>query len=240
MSIISSYFKKALVTAGHLMGRKSFAIDGSATFKDLFLIFSNKFISLVRFQATRPWLQKSGNINFFEKNIFISSARKLKIGSGCYFGRNITIDALSKNGISIGNNVSIRESTIINCTGVLSDFGEGLVIENDVGISERCFIQVRGEVRICTGVIIGPNVSIFSENHIFNDRSKDIRLQGVERKGVTLRNGCWIGAGAIILDGVIVGCNSVVAAGSVVSRDVPDFAVVGGVPAKILKNRKGE
>ena len=239
MSIISSYFKKTLITAARHMGRKAFTIDEGATFKDLFLIFSNKFICLLRFQFTRPWLQRSDNINFFEKNIFISSAQKLRIGSGCYFGRNVTIDALSKNGISIGNNVTIKESTIINCTGVLSDFGEGLVIENNVGISERCFIQVRGKVHICAGVIIGPNVSIFSENHVFNDRSKDIRLQGVERKGVTLRNGCWIGAGAIILDGVVVGCNSVVAAGSVVSKDVPDFAIVGGVPARIFEKSQG-
>ena len=105
-----------------------------------------------------------------------------------------------------------------------------------MGISENCFIQVRGTVVIEQDVIIGPSVKIFSENHDFEDPSKNIRQQGTRRLGVTICSGSWIGAGAIILDGVTIGSNSVVAAGSVVTKNVETCTVVGGNPARFLKS----
>ncbi len=65
-----------------------------------------------------------------------------------------------------------------------------------------------------------------------------VNLQGVIRKGVKIENGVWIGARAVILDGVTVGNNSIVAAGSIVNKDVPPYSIVGGVPAKLIKTRK--
>jgi acetyltransferase-like isoleucine patch superfamily enzyme len=220
------------------MGRIGFAFDPKATGFDLLVILTHKLMSLTRFQLQRPWLGRSAAFNFAEKNVSIRSAARVRIGKGCYFGRDLEIDALSRHGISIGNNVTIKSGGIINCTGVLAEFGEGLTIEDNVGISERCYIQVRGPVRICEGAILGPNVSIFSENHRFDDPTIDVRLQGVSRNGVTLGPGSWIGAGVTILDGVLIGKNSVVAAGAVVVGDVPDGAIFGGIPARRLN--KGE
>ena len=128
--------------------------------------------------------------------------------------------------------------TIIECTGVLSNLGEGLKIGNNVGIAQNCFIQVRGEVIIEDNVIFGPNVSVFSENHNFDNPELPVNVQGVNRKGVTIESGVWIGTRSIILDGVTVGKNSIVAAGSVVNKNVLPYAIVGGVPAKLIKMRK--
>ena len=58
--------------------------------------------------------------------------------------------------------------------------------------------------------------------------------------GIVVEDDCWIGSGAIILDGVTIGRGSVVAAGAVVNKDVPAYAIVGGVPAKVLRSRKGD
>jgi len=116
--------------------------------------------------------------------------------------------------------------------------GEGLLIGNNVGIAQNCFIQVRGFVEIGDNVIMGPNVSIFSENHNSDDSDLPINMQGETRKGVKIENGVWIGTRAVILDGVKIGKNSIVAAGSVVTKDVPEFAIVAGVPAKVIKLRK--
>ena len=63
-------------------------------------------------------------------------------------------------------------------------------------------------------------------------------MQGEIRKGVTIEDGVWLGTRVIILDGVTVGKNSIVAAGSIVNKDVPPYTIVGGIPAKIIKNRK--
>ncbi|MDC0552109.1 acyltransferase, partial [Flavobacteriaceae bacterium] len=127
---------------------------------------------------------------------------------------------------------------IIECTGVLRNLGDGLIMGNNVGIAHNCFIQVRGNIQIGNNVIFGPNVSIFSENHNFSDLDIPINLQGESRKGVKINDGVWIGSRATILDGVSIGENSIIAAGSVVVKDVPPFSIVGGVPAKVLKQRK--
>ncbi|MCC5647822.1 acyltransferase [Nostoc sp. CHAB 5824] len=219
-------------------GRHTFQIDLHASTYDIANVIFVRLLSLARFQIKRPWLKSSGFFNFAEPAVSIRAGKHVSIGSGCFFGRGLEIDALSLDGVIIGNNVTIKSGGIINCTGILAEFGQGLIIEDNVGISERCYIQVRGPVRIGKGAILGPNVSIFSENHNFDDENIDIRLQGVTRKGVILGSGCWIGGGATITDGVCIGKNSVVAAGAVVTADVPDGAVVGGIPARRLDRNK--
>jgi acetyltransferase-like isoleucine patch superfamily enzyme len=160
------------------------------------------------------------------------------LGKSVQISDNVEINALSKSGVSIGNNVSILKNTIIECTGVLNNLGEGLIIGNNVGIAQNCFIQVRGKVIIEDNVIFGPNVSVFSENHNFENPDLPVNVQGVNRKGVTIESGVWVGTRSIILDGVTVGKNSIIAAGSVVSKDVLPFSIVGGVPAKLIRMRK--
>jgi acetyltransferase-like isoleucine patch superfamily enzyme len=88
-------------------------------------------------------------------------------------------------------------------------------------------------------VLLGPNVAIYSSTHNFQDISKPIKEQGYNVAITRLKSGCWIGINSVILPGVTIGKNSVVAANSVVNKDVPDFTVVGGCPAKIIKKIDG-
>jgi acetyltransferase-like isoleucine patch superfamily enzyme len=159
----------------------------------------------------------------------------IHFGKTIIIGDNVEINALSIEGVKIGNNFSIHRNSIIECTGVLRNIGIGIVIGNNVGIAQNCFIQVRGKVTIGNDVIFGPGVSIFSENHNYSDRSKFIHEQGETRKGVIIEDGVWVGSGAIVLDGVTIGRNSVIAAGSVVNKDIPSHCIAGGIPAKVLK-----
>jgi len=85
--------------------------------------------------------------------------------------------------------------------------------------------------------MISPRVSIYAENHVFDSTEDTIKSQGVKRKTVVIEDDCWIAANSIILAGVTIGKGSVVAAGSVVSKDVPPYSVVAGVPARIIKSR---
>ena len=160
------------------------------------------------------------------------------MGKTVTIGNYVQINALSREGIVIGDNVSILNNTIIECTGVIRNMGEGLVIGSNVGIAQNCFIQVRGRVMIGNDVIFGPGVYLFSENHNFDNPDLPVSSQGETRKGVMIDDGVWIGTRAVILDGVKIGRNSIVAAGSVVNKDVPPYAIVAGVPAKIIKERK--
>jgi acetyltransferase-like isoleucine patch superfamily enzyme len=79
-------------------------------------------------------------------------------------------------------------------------------------------------------------VHIYSNNHIIDDPDRCFIDQGLTTKGVTIEDECWIGALSVILDGVTVGYRSVVAAGSVVTHDVPPHSVVAGVPARVIRD----
>ena len=218
-------------------GKHDYYPDSKLTTRDLYLVILSKAIELARGLICRLFIKESKGLLFLGSRCRIKYKSKIRLGRTVTLGRNVEINALSEEGIWIGNNVTILSNTIIECTGVLRNIGVGLTIGNNVGIAQNCFIQVRGRVVIGNDVIIGPGVSIFSENHSFDNPDQPVSEQGETRKGVIIEDGAWIGTKAIILDGVCVGCNSVIAAGSVVNRDVPRFAVVGGVPAKILKER---
>lgn len=91
-----------------------------------------------------------------------------------------------------------------------------------------------GPVTIGSHVNLAQGITVTALNHNFSDTTLRIDEQGVSTKAVTIADDVWVGANAVILPGVTVGRHSVVAAGAVVTKDVPPFSVVGGVPAKIL------
>jgi len=85
-------------------------------------------------------------------------------------------------------------------------------------------------------VMLGSGVQIYVNNHSYEDTSVPIIDQGyLDCRDVVLESGCWVGSNSIILPGVTIGKNSVVAAGSVVKSSVPDFTVVAGNPAKVIR-----
>ena len=220
------------------LGRSNYEIDPLISSLSLLSLLVSKSLQLLRGLWYKWTLKKASGLIFAGRHCKIRSKKQIRTGRSLTLGDYVEINALSKEGVSIGDNVSIGKNAIIECTGVIRELGEGLVIGNNVGIAQNAFIQVRGKVVIGNDIIFGPNVSIFSETHNFTNPDIPIRLQGETRIGVTIKDGAWLGAGCTILDGVTVGKNSVVAAGAVVTRDVPDGAVVGGVPAKTLTRKE--
>ena len=219
------------------LGRENYQMDPEISIHSLIIIMVSRSFQLIRGFWLKLFLKRSTGLIFLGRRCKIIHCNKISIGKSLTLGDNTEINALSRQGVIIGDNVSILKNTIIECTGVIRNLGEGLTIGNNVGIAQNCFIQVRGPVVIGNDVIFGPNVSVFSENHIFDDPNLPVSRQGETRRGVTIEDGVWIGTRAVILDGVTVGKNSIVAAGSVVNQDVPAYSIVGGVPAKILKQR---
>lgn len=104
-------------------------------------------------------------------------------------------------------------------------------IGKNVFINHACTFLDMGGITIEDDVLIGPKVNLITEGHPLNPTER----QALFVKPIVIKSNAWIGAGATILPGVTVGKNSVVAAGAVVSKDVPDNTVVGGVPAKAIK-----
>lgn len=152
--------------------------------------------------------------------------------------RNCYIDALSTEGLSFGNNVSIGKNTTIECTGTLKSIGKGLKVGNNVGLGTHGFFGCAGGIEIGDDTIFGNYVSIHSENHNYDDINIPIRQQGINRKGIKVGKNCWIGAKATLLDGTVLGDGCIVAAGAVVREVIPANSIIGGIPAKIIKKRQ--
>jgi acetyltransferase-like isoleucine patch superfamily enzyme len=115
--------------------------------------------------------------------------------------------------------------------------GRNLVIGNDVDLALDVLITTSGGVYIGDRTLIGYRTQIISGNHIIPLAKGQIFNSGHEYKPVHISEDVWVGANCIIMPGVTIGVGAVIAGGSVVTKDVPDFTVVAGVPAKIIKDR---
>lgn len=127
-----------------------------------------------------------------------------------------------------GKNVNI-------CKG--SKISSKVTIGNNSGIGIRA--EISGECHIGDFVIMGPDCQIWTENHNISDVNVPIKYQGnTPEKPVYIGNDVWIGSRVMILPGVHIGDGAVIGGGAVVAKDVPEYAVVVGNPAKVVKYRK--
>ena len=116
---------------------------------------------------------------------------------------------------------------------------EKLTIGERVTINENSYLECKGGVVIGNDVMVGHDVSILSNTHNFNEIGVPMNLQGETSKSVIIGNNVWIGAKATILLGITIGDNAIIGANSLVNKDVPEGAIVGGVPAKVIRMREG-
>jgi acetyltransferase-like isoleucine patch superfamily enzyme len=206
--------------------------------RDLTTIMAVRVFQMIRGAFLKPFLKKSSGFVFLGSNVKVRHAYQLSVGKNFILDDNISLNALSEQGIIIGDHVSIARDSIIFCTGIISQKGTGITIGHRTGINARAYLGGQGGITIGNDVIMGPNVQIFSENHNFDKLGIPIKDQGATRQPVNIGNGCWIGAGTTILAGVEIGDGCVIAAGSVVTKSVPANTVVAGVPARVIKSRE--
>ena len=124
----------------------------------------------------------------------------------------------------------IDETTTL-FTPLYINYGKHTKIGKNVFINFDCTFLDLGGITIEDGVLIAPKVSLLSEGHPLDPDARHSLTVG----HIHIKKNAWIGANATILQGVTVGENSVVAAGAVVSKDVPDNTIVGGIPAEVIK-----
>lgn len=152
---------------------------------------------------------------------------KHKKGKGSLIRRNTRMDVLPFNGFSLGKNSTIEDYTVVNNGMGDVTIGDGV----RVGLSN----VIIGPIVIGNNIIIAQHVVMSGLNHGYEDINTPIRLQPCTTSKIIIEDDCWIGANAVITAGVTIGKHSIVAAGSVVTKSVPPYSIVGGNPAKILK-----
>ncbi|MDE5810033.1 MAG: acyltransferase [Muribaculaceae bacterium] len=184
---------------------------------------------MISFKTLAPIYRYGGTI--------VKCKSKVKLGRNSTIANGCIIDGMSINGIISGANCSFGYNTTMIASGSLQTIGVGIKIGNNVGLGTNGFFGGGGGLEIGDNTIFGNYVSIHPENHNYSDLNILIRAQGVNRKGIKIGNNCWIGAKVTILDGSEIGDGCIIAAGAVIRGEFPDNAIIGGVPAKILKYR---
>ena len=112
-----------------------------------------------------------------------------------------------------------------------TDFGENINIGKNVFVNHACTFMDRGGITLEDEILIGPKVNLITTNHPVNPSERRATIS----HPIVIKKRAWIGAAATIMPGVTIGENSIVAAGAVVTRDVPANTIVGGVPAKLIR-----
>jgi acetyltransferase-like isoleucine patch superfamily enzyme len=184
---------------------------------------------LLAFRKPKGMLRGKG-VQFF-------NMPNIQWGSYLKLGDHVSLSAIGKGKLILGSKVSIGSFSRVIIATSLNQVGEHISIGNHVGIGEFAYLGGGGGLRIGHHCIVGQYFSCHPENHIHDDIETPIRLQGVTRKGIVIGPNCWIGSKVTILDGVTIGEGCVIAAGSVVTKSFPDYSVIGGVPAKVLRSR---
>lgn len=124
----------------------------------------------------------------------------------------------------------IDKSTIV-FVPFYTNFGKHIKLGKNVFINHACSFLDLGGITVEDHVLIGPRVNLITENHPVDPTKR----KHLDVRSILIKRNAWIGAGATILPGVTIGENSIVAAGAVVNKDVPDNTVVGGIPARHIK-----
>jgi carbonic anhydrase/acetyltransferase-like protein (isoleucine patch superfamily) len=211
---------------------RDYAISPDIPRPFLYRQYVGRAIQLLRGLVTlrRKLFRGSSVTILYKRNLYAGPLST--IGSGCI------IDASGSRGVKLGRGAKIGRRSIVTTTSQLSKRGVGLTIGDYSGIGDYAHIGCSGGVTIGSDVIAGPYVTFHSQEHVTDDLNRTIRSQGTRETEIIVDDNVWIGARATLLAGTHLRTGTVVAAGSVVRGQFPPNCVIGGVPAKILKQRE--
>lgn len=197
---------------------------------------------------------KFGNNLTISRGFFLNNTGELNTGANTFLGSNAILVIKEGSSLTIGDNCSINSNCRItinesnwvwgndisvspNCLIFPREKGyKGtLRIGSTVSISDNVIIDMCDDVTIGNGVALGNNVTIFTHNHIYTDKSLPAWKGGIKLGKVTIEDGAWIGANVVIMPGVTIGARSVIGSGAVVTKNTTPETIYAGVPAKEIK-----
>jgi acetyltransferase-like isoleucine patch superfamily enzyme len=182
-----------------------------------------------------PLLGSAGPSLLVGRRVTIRDPRRIFVGRGVIIEDGVEIQGRSRRGISLGDGVTVRNGAMIRPSSYYGrEQGEGCVVGPGSNVGALCYLGCAGFVEIGCDVLMGSMVQLIAEQHLVT-ADKMIKQAGTTRHGISIGDGCWLGAGSIVLDGVELGAGCVVGAGAVVTRSWPAGSVLAGVPATLLR-----
>lgn len=230
----------------HMFSKYKKLVVGSSSvlflcFYELYCIFIQSLPSLLGLALRKcilPFLfKKCSSGPMVAPGVVIRNPQKISLGKNVIIDRNVTLDVRELDS-DVANELEISDSVFIGTGSLILAKRGSISLGKAVNISSSCRIASEGSIRIGESCLISAYCYIGPGNHKFSEKEIPVMQQGMEEgRGVFIGKNVWIGARATILDGVSIGDNVVVAAHSFVRDDVPEGAIVGGTPARILKQR---
>lgn len=207
------------------------------TFDKLFILYRTG-IKLLRGGVRRLFLKEAHGMLLVGKGVQISHGKHIRCGKNVKFEDYAEIHGLCSEGLNFGDYVTISRGVMIRPSSYYGgDYGVGLTMGENSSIGPYGYVGCSGRITIGKNVMFGPKCSLFAENHVFSDTESSIKSQGVQQKGITIEDDCWIGSNVTILDGVTIGKGSVIGAGTLVIKDVPAGSVVVDKREKVIRER---
>jgi acetyltransferase-like isoleucine patch superfamily enzyme len=192
------------------------------------------FRSLIR----RIFLKQVKGLFLVGKHVQISHGKHISCGRNVKFEDYAEIHGLCSEGLVFGDNVTISRGVMIRPSSYYGgDYGHGLVMGDHSSIGPYGYVGCSGKITIGKNMMFGPKCSLFAENHNFSDTRTKIKSQGVNQKGISGEDDCWIGSNVVILDGFTIGKGSVIGAGTLITKDVPAGSIIMDKRNKIEKQR---
>lgn len=198
-------------------------------------ITGNNFIigKSVAFRIGVAGLFKTSDHLRIGKNVEI----KISKNSNFIVGKKLHIDDNCK--ITVNADWEWNDNVCISSNCVISSREQGIFGKLSIGngsvVGDNTILDVTGNIKIGNEVSIGPNCIIYTHDHIYSNKEVAAWKGGVKTNDVIIKDGAWVASGVTILPGVTIGKRVVVAAGAVVTHDLEDESIYGGVPAKLIK-----
>ena len=174
-----------------------------------------------------------------ENGVRLRYASNITLQNGVYLDCGSYLHACP-GGIEIGPGTIVMHGAVLHVYNFRNLPHAFIKIGKNSLVGEYTVIRGQGGVSIGDRVYTSPFSQIIAVNHVFDDPDLPFTDQGITAQGIRIEDDVWLGSGAIVTDGVTVGKGAVVAAGAVVTKDVPAHTIVGGVPARVLREIRGE
>jgi acetyltransferase-like isoleucine patch superfamily enzyme len=173
-----------------------------------------------------------------ERDVRLRFASNIRLGRGVYLDEGVYIHACPE-GVEIGPNTLVMHGSVLHVYNFRGLPHARIKIGRDCLVGEYSVIRGQGGVTIGDRVYTSPMTQIIAVNHVFDDPERPFTEQGITAEGIIIEDDVWLGSACVVTDGVRIGKGAVVAAGAVVTQDVPPHTVVGGVPARVIKKIDG-
>lgn len=213
-------------------------MDSRISVIDKVAILYRTGLKFLRGMVYRVFLKEVHGMFLVGKNVQITHGKHIRCGENVKFEDFSEIHGLSSDGLKFGDYVTISRGVMIRPSSYYGrDYGVGLTMGEYSSIGPYGYVGCSGKITIGKNVMLGPKCSLFAENHVFSDTENSIKSQGVQQKGITIEDDCWIGSNVTILDGVTIGKGSVIGAGTLVTKNIPAGSVVYDERNKLMKKR---